>query len=141
MTSRFVTRRAFLVAVSGAAGATLLSSSMAEHQQATAGGSTSGHVQDVAPGPRSSGYIPDGAAGLGAAFPLAAVQLLDSPFRAHPSRNTDYLLFVDPDRLLHTVRLQVGLASSAQPRGGAGAAGLVGRGPHTRAPALGAALP
>src|SRR5229473_290602 len=112
MTSRFVTRRAFLVAVSGAAGATLLSSSMAEHQQATAGGSTSGHVQDVAPGPRSSGYIPDGTAGLGAAFPLAAVQLLDSPFRANQSRNTDYLLFVDPDRLLHTFRRNVGLPSS-----------------------------
>jgi DUF1680 family protein len=118
MTSRSVTRRAFLVAVSGAAGATLLSSSMAEHQPATAGGWTSGHVQDVTPGPRSSGYIPDGAAGLGAAFPRTAVQLLDSPFRANQSRNTDYLLFVDPDRLLHTFRLNVGLPSSAQPCGG-----------------------
>jgi uncharacterized protein len=118
MTSRFVTRRAFLVAVSGAAGATLLSSSMAEHQQAMAGGWTNGHVQDVAPGPRSSGYIPDGAAGLGAAFPLAAVRLLDSSFRANQSRNTDYLLFVDPDRLLHTFRLNVGLPSSAAPCGG-----------------------
>jgi DUF1680 family protein len=131
MTSRSVTRRAFLVAASGAAGATLLSSSMAEHQQATAGGWTSGHVQDVAPGPRSSGYIPDGAAGLGAAFPLAAVQLLDSPFRANQSRNTDYLLFVDPERLLHTFRLNVGLPSSAQPCGGWEAPGSMVRGHST----------
>ena len=46
------------------------------------------------------------------------MELLASRFRANQSRNTDYLLFVNPDRLLHTFRLNVGLPSSAQPCGG-----------------------
>ncbi len=65
-----------------------------------------------------SGYAPDGAAGRTAAYPLAAVRLLDSPFRANQLRNLDYLLFLDPDRMLHTFRLNYGLASVAAPCGG-----------------------
>jgi DUF1680 family protein len=65
-----------------------------------------------------SGHVPDGTAGLAAAFPLAAVKLLDSPFRDNQARNTSYLLFVNPDRLLHTFRLNYGLPSAAQPCGG-----------------------
>ena len=65
-----------------------------------------------------SGYVPDGVAGLAAAFPRPAVRLLDSPFRANTERNTSYLLFVDPDRLLHTFRLNYGLPSAARPCGG-----------------------
>ncbi|AZM79646.1 hypothetical protein D1J63_35295 [Streptomyces sp. KPB2] len=53
-----------------------------------------------------------------AAFPLADVRLLDSPFLANMRRTCAYLLFVDPDRLLHTFRLNVGLPSSAEPCGG-----------------------
>jgi DUF1680 family protein len=52
------------------------------------------------------------------AFPLTAVTLLDGPFRANMLRTLSYLTFVDPDRLLHTFRLNVGLASSATPCGG-----------------------
>ncbi|MFM9608502.1 glycoside hydrolase family 127 protein [Streptomyces niveiscabiei] len=51
-------------------------------------------------------------------FPLDAVALLDSPFRANQQRNTAYLRFVDIDRLLHTFRLNVGLHSAAEPCGG-----------------------
>jgi len=66
----------------------------------------------------AGGYVPDGTAGLAAAFPLAAVRLLDSAFRQNQSRNTSYLRFVDADRLLHAFRLNVGLPSAARPCGG-----------------------
>src|SRR5258708_24709791 len=68
--------------------------------------------------PDSSGYAPDGTVGRMAAFPLSAVRLFDSPFRANQARNTDYLLFGDPDRMLHAFRLNYGLPSAAEPCGG-----------------------
>jgi DUF1680 family protein len=51
-------------------------------------------------------------------FPLSAVALLDSPFRANMNRTLAYLSFLDPDRMLHTFRVNVGLPSTAQPVGG-----------------------
>jgi uncharacterized protein len=51
-------------------------------------------------------------------FPLADVRLLDGPFRDAMLRDQKYLLSLDPDRLLHTFRLNVGLPSTAQPLGG-----------------------
>ena len=51
-------------------------------------------------------------------FPLSAVTLQPGPFQANRDRTLSYLSFVDADRLLHTFRLNVGLASSAQPVGG-----------------------
>ncbi|RZB19397.1 hypothetical protein StrepF001_11265 [Streptomyces sp. F001] len=51
-------------------------------------------------------------------FPLSAITLLDSPFRANMRRTSAYLLAVDPDRLLHTFRTNVGLPSAAEPCGG-----------------------
>jgi len=51
-------------------------------------------------------------------FDLASVRLLDGPFRDAMLRDQQYLLALDPDRLLHTFRLNAGLASSAQPLGG-----------------------
>ncbi|WP_433472732.1 beta-L-arabinofuranosidase domain-containing protein [Spirillospora sp. CA-142024] len=51
-------------------------------------------------------------------FSLSDVTLLDSPFRANMTRTCAYLKFIDPDRLLHTFRLNVGLPSSAEPCGG-----------------------
>jgi len=66
----------------------------------------------------STGYAPDGTAGSRAAYPLAAVRLLDSPFRANQARNLAYLLFLDPARMLHTFRLNYGQPSAAQPCGG-----------------------
>ncbi|MEV6110582.1 beta-L-arabinofuranosidase domain-containing protein [Streptomyces sp. NPDC051940] len=53
-----------------------------------------------------------------AEFPLADIRLLDSPFRANMRRTCAYLKAVDPDRLLHTFRLTVGLPSRAEPCGG-----------------------
>ena len=67
---------------------------------------------------RRSGYAPDGTAGQEAAFPLSTVRLLDSPFKANQGRNTDYLLFVDPDRLLRAFRLNYGQPSPVRPCGG-----------------------
>lgn len=49
------------------------------------------------------------------AFPLDAVRLNDS-WVAHRERlNTDYLLSLDPDRLLHNFRVNAGIESAAKP--------------------------
>ena len=65
-----------------------------------------------------SGYAPDGAAGATGAYPLSAVRLLASPFRANQARTLDYLLFLDPERMLHTFRLNYGRPSAARPCAG-----------------------
>ena len=70
----------------------------------------------IAPVP--SGYAPDGTSGRAAALPLSTVQLLDSPFRQNQVRNTSYLLFLDPERMLRSFRLNYGLTSTAEPLGG-----------------------
>src|SRR5215510_8857169 len=51
-------------------------------------------------------------------FPLTSVRLLDGPFLEMQKRGLDYLLSLDPDRLLHTFRLNAGLPTSASPYGG-----------------------
>ncbi len=68
--------------------------------------------------PEASGYAPDGTSGRAAALPLSTVQLLDSPFRQNQTRNTTYLLFLDPERMLRSFRLNYGLPSAAEPLGG-----------------------
>ena len=68
--------------------------------------------------PEPSGYAPDGTAGRAAALPLRAVTLLDGPFRQNQARNTAYLLFLDPERMLRSFRLNYGLPSTAEPLGG-----------------------
>jgi uncharacterized protein len=68
--------------------------------------------------PLPGGYAPDGTAGRVAALPLRDVQLLDSPFRGNQDRNTAYLLFLDPERILRPFRINYGLPTSAQPCGG-----------------------
>jgi uncharacterized protein len=65
-----------------------------------------------------SGYAPDGTAGRTAAYRLSAVRLLESSFRDNQRRNLNYLLFLDPDRMLHTFRLNYGRPSLARPCGG-----------------------
>lgn len=65
-----------------------------------------------------SGNVADGLAGMAEAFPLHSVRLLESAFADNQGRNTNYLHFVSPERLLHTYRLNVGLPSDAQPCGG-----------------------
>jgi len=64
------------------------------------------------------GYAPDGTAGRHAALPLDQVKLLDSPFRDNQARNTSYLLFLDPERMLRSFRLNYGQPSAAEPIGG-----------------------
>jgi hypothetical protein len=51
-------------------------------------------------------------------FELRDVRLLDGPFRDAMVRDEQYLLELDPDRLLHTFRLTAGLPTAAQPLGG-----------------------
>jgi uncharacterized protein len=64
------------------------------------------------------GYAPDGTAGRRAALPLNQVELLDSPFKDNQARNTSYLLFLDPERMLRSFRLNYGQPSAAEPIGG-----------------------
>lgn len=47
-------------------------------------------------------------------FPLSAVQLLDSPFRAAQQTDKAYLLALDPDRLLAPYLLEAGLPTKAE---------------------------
>ena len=68
--------------------------------------------------PEPGGYAPDGTAGRAAAVPLDAVELLDGPFRQNQARNTRYLLFLDPERMLRSFRLNYGEPSNAEPLGG-----------------------
>ncbi len=51
-------------------------------------------------------------------FALQDVRLLDGPFRAAMLRDQQYLLDLDPDRLLHNFRINAGLPSTAKPLGG-----------------------
>jgi DUF1680 family protein len=52
------------------------------------------------------------------AFPLRDVRILDGPFRDAQQRDLAYLLSLEPDRLLHTFRLNAGLPTAARPYGG-----------------------
>jgi hypothetical protein len=60
--------------------------------------------------------------------PLRSVRLLDGPFRDAQQRDLGYLLSLDSDRLLHTFRLNAGLATTAMPLGGWEAPGVQLRG-------------
>ena len=51
-------------------------------------------------------------------FPLRDVRLLDGPFLEMQRRGRDTLLSFDPDRLLHTFRVNAGLPTNAKPYGG-----------------------
>ncbi len=84
---------------------------------AAAGVLVGGGLANAGP-PATTGNVADGSAGAKAAFPLRAVTLSSGPFAENQARNTSYLAFVDPDRLLHTFRLNVGLPSAAEPCGG-----------------------
>jgi DUF1680 family protein len=53
-----------------------------------------------------------------AGFELQDVRLLEGPFKHAQELDRQYLLSLEPDRLLHTFRLNAGLPSSAEPLGG-----------------------
>jgi len=50
-------------------------------------------------------------------FPLSDVRLLDGPFKSAMERDANYLLELDPERLLRNFRINAGLASTAKPLG------------------------
>jgi DUF1680 family protein len=51
-------------------------------------------------------------------FALSEVRLLDGPFKHAQDLDLQYLLSLDPDRLLHSFRVNAGLPSTARPYGG-----------------------
>ncbi len=53
-----------------------------------------------------------------AAFPLQDVRLLESPFLAAQRRDLDYLVSLQPDRMLHNFRVNAGLEPKAPVYGG-----------------------
>jgi uncharacterized protein len=59
-------------------------------------------------------------------FPLGEVRLLASPFRDAMERNADYLLSIEPDRLLHNTREYAGLAPKGALYGGWERLGIAG---------------
>ena len=59
-------------------------------------------------------------------FALGDVRLLDSPFRQAMERNADYLLSIEPDRLLHNTRRYAGLEPKGESYGGWEAHGIAG---------------
>jgi DUF1680 family protein len=59
-------------------------------------------------------------------FALGEVRLLDSPFRRAMERNADYLLSIEPDRLLHNTRRYAGLAPKGESYGGWESHGIAG---------------
>ena len=52
------------------------------------------------------------------AFPLNRVRLLDSPFKRAMEKNQEYLLKLEPDRMLAYYRERAGLKPKAKPYGG-----------------------
>nr|WP_309141991.1 beta-L-arabinofuranosidase domain-containing protein [Streptomyces griseicoloratus] len=117
------TRRHVLAVTAAAAAATAVPATAAGASAAvpgtgpSAGAGTGSAVEAVRPALRP--------------LPLSAVRLLESPFLANMRRTCAYLLFVDPERLLHTFRLNVGLPSAAQPCGGWEAPDVLLRGHST----------
>src|SRR3954453_14750758 len=71
-------------------------------------------------------------------FPLADVRLLDGPFKQAQRLDAEYLLSLEPDRLLHTFRINAGLPSSAAPLGGWEAPDVEAARPHRRSLPVGA---
>lgn len=63
-------------------------------------------------------YAPDGTAGNTAAVPRADVRLLGGRFLGNQRRDLAYLLFLDPDRMLGSFRVNYGLPRQARPVGG-----------------------
>jgi DUF1680 family protein len=116
---RRLSRRQALTALGGGAGILIAEQILLSGDQARTGPATASPFP-VAPNttPQPGGYAPNGTAGRAAALPLQNVRLLDSPFRANQQRNTTYLLFLDPERMLRSFRLNYGLPSAAQPLGG-----------------------
>lgn len=62
-------------------------------------------------------------------FPLSDIRLLDSPFKDLQQKGKDYLLWLNPDSLLHFYRIEAGLQSKAAPYAGWESQDVWGGGP------------
>jgi DUF1680 family protein len=62
--------------------------------------------------------VPDKVSLAALPFPLQEVRLLDGPFKQAMQLDEQYLLSLEPDRLLHNFRVTAGLPSTAKPLGG-----------------------
>src|SRR5262249_16821172 len=62
--------------------------------------------------------VPDKVVPIVRPFALTDVRLLDGPFKQAMQLDAQYLLTLDPDRLLHNFRVNAGLPSEAKPLGG-----------------------
>ena len=113
---RFLTRRQALTALGVAAGALTAEQALIGDGPTAATATASPSAVPARADP--AGYAPDGTAGRVAAVPLGDVRLLASPFRANQARNTAYLLFLDPERMLRSFRLNYGQPPAAAPLGG-----------------------
>ena len=65
-----------------------------------------------------AGRVPDKVSLGAVSFPLQEVRLLDGPFKQAMQLDQQYLLSLEPDRLLHNFRVTAGLPSTAKPLGG-----------------------
>jgi DUF1680 family protein len=72
----------------------------------------SGFIRAGTPG------VPDKVVPQARPFPLQEVRLLDGPFRQAMLLDQQYLMSLEPDRLLHNFRVNAGLPSTAKPLGG-----------------------
>jgi DUF1680 family protein len=80
---------------------------------------TAGAVTLLAAGPRlAAGEVAPKVPPAVQPFPLEQVRLLPGPFQHAQELDHEYLLALDPDRLLHNFRVNAGLPSSARPLGG-----------------------
>ena len=62
-------------------------------------------------------------------FPFEEVRLLDSPFLTLQQKGKEYLLWLNPDSLLHFYRIEAGLAPKAAPYAGWESQDVWGAGP------------
>src|SRR5229473_1930345 len=63
--------------------------------------------------PIPEGCVEQAVTSRATAFNVAAVRLLEGPFRRAQERDGQYLLQLEPDRLLHNFRVNAGLAPKA----------------------------
>src|SRR6478735_5918444 len=77
-----------------------------------------GAVAVAFPGTPGNAPVPSATMGRLTPFDLRDVRLLDGPFRDAQERNARYLLSLEPDRMLHSFRVNAGLAPKAPVYGG-----------------------
>jgi uncharacterized protein len=70
--------------------------------------------------------VPDRAPGVARAFDLSDVRLLDGPFKKAMQLDSEYLLRLEPDRLLSWFRKEAGLKPKGEVYGGWEARGIAG---------------